>query len=166
VAIRRPAAVDCDDFVTLALASREFHHPWVDPAKTREAFYGYVRSRHTATDDGFVVCEMTAGSIIGVINLNCIVRNMFQSAYLGFYAFANTSGRGLMTEGLNLVVQYAFNEMGLHRLEANIQPKNVKSIALAERCGFKKEGFSPKYLKVYGEWRDHERWAIINDRAL
>ena len=68
-----------------------------------------------------------------------------------------------MTEGMGLVLDYAFSELGLHRLEANIQPGNTASIALVRRCGFVREGFSEKYLKIGGEWRDHERWAIRAD---
>jgi ribosomal-protein-alanine N-acetyltransferase len=66
-----------------------------------------------------------------------------------------------MAEALAQVLDFAFGELGLHRLEANIQPGNARSIALVERLGFRKEGFSPRYLKIDGDWRDHERWAIL-----
>lgn len=66
-----------------------------------------------------------------------------------------------MTEALQLMLRYAFEKLKLHRLEANIQPANVASIALVKRAGFSREGFSRRYLKVCGRWRDHERWAII-----
>jgi ribosomal-protein-alanine N-acetyltransferase len=66
-----------------------------------------------------------------------------------------------MSEGIELVLEHAFGSMGLHRLEANIQPSNAASIALAKRAGFRLEGFSPRYLKIDGHWRDHERWAIV-----
>lgn len=65
-----------------------------------------------------------------------------------------------MSEGLRLVLRHAFGPLGLHRLEANIQPKNRSSIRLVRRAGFRREGFSPRYLRVLGRWRDHERWAI------
>jgi ribosomal-protein-alanine N-acetyltransferase len=68
-----------------------------------------------------------------------------------------------MTEAVRMTVQHAFEEIGLHRLEANIQPGNVRSIALVERLGFRYEGFSPRYLKIGGVWCDHQRWAILAD---
>ena len=66
-----------------------------------------------------------------------------------------------MTEALGLVLDYAFRQLRLHRLEANIQPENAASIALVERLGFHREGYSPRYLKLGGRWRDHQRWAIV-----
>lgn len=70
-----------------------------------------------------------------------------------------------MTEALRAAVSYAFGDLGLHRLEANIQPENVASIALVRRLGFQKEGFSPSYLRLGGQWRDHERWALLADSS-
>jgi ribosomal-protein-alanine N-acetyltransferase len=163
VGIRRPSTRDCSEFVALVNASHDFLRPWVEPASTREGFYDYLRRRTSPTDDAFFICELDTGRIAGVVNVSVIVRGPFQSAYLGYWIGAPFARRGFMTEGLNLVTRYAFTEMGLHRLEANIQPGNLPSIAAARRAGFSKEGFSPKYLKIVGEWRDHERWAIRSD---
>lgn len=103
----------------------------------------------------------SSGELAGVINLNEIVRGLFQSAYLGCYAFLPHVGRGYMGEGLLLTLRRAFGELGLHRLEANIQPDNKASLAFFRRSGFKREGYSPRYLKIGGRWRDHERWALL-----
>jgi [ribosomal protein S5]-alanine N-acetyltransferase len=110
-----------------------------------------------------LVCRRSDGAILGVINLNEIVRAAFQSAYLGYYAFRPHAGEGYMTEGLALVLRHAFRRLGLHRLEANLQTGNRASRALVRRLGFRKEGFSPRYLKIGGRWRDHERWAIVRE---
>ena len=101
--------------------------------------------------------------MIGVVNFSQISRRNFLSAYLGFYGAVAHAGRGLMTQAVQLAVAHAFGELGLHRLEANIQPGNARSIALVRRVGFQKEGFSPRYLKIDGIWRDHERWALLAD---
>jgi len=165
VGIRRPVEADCGEFLEMVNSSRQLHAPWVDPPSTREKFLEYLERRRGPVDDGFLVCEIASGKIAGVINLNNIVRGAFLSAYLGYYAHAAFAGRGLMAEGIMLVARVAFGEMGLHRLEANIQPGNVASIALVRGCGFRREGFSPRYLKVAGEWRDHERWAVLTEEA-
>ena len=84
----------------------------------------------------------------------------FQNAYLSYYVNVSFAGQGLMSEGVSLAIDYAFCTLNLHRLEANIQPQNQKSINLVKRLGFTKEGFSQRYLKINGQWRDHERWAL------
>jgi ribosomal-protein-alanine N-acetyltransferase len=70
-----------------------------------------------------------------------------------------------MTEGVRLAVRHGFEQLGLHRLEADIQPENAASLRLARRAGLRREGFSPGLIKIAGQWRDHERWAIVSDRV-
>jgi len=102
-----------------------------------------------------------------VLIVSQIVRGAFQSGYLGYYAHQRHSQRGLMREAMLQTVDHAFGALALHRLEANIQPANRASIALARSAGFRLEGFSPRYLLIGGQWRDHERYAITaDDRAL
>jgi ribosomal-protein-alanine N-acetyltransferase len=107
------------------------------------------------------VREAPGGELAGYVALSNLVRGAFRSAYLGYYAFAGCERRGLMSAGLRVVLAHARGELGLHRLEANIQPGNVASLALIRRLGFRCEGYSPRYLKIGGRWRDHERWAIL-----
>jgi ribosomal-protein-alanine N-acetyltransferase len=97
------------------------------------------------------------------VNLSQIVRRGFQNAYVGYWIGAPYARQGFMTEGLALVINDAFRRLRLHRLEANIQPENIPSRRLVQRLGFRQEGLSPKYLKVGGRWRDHERWAILSE---
>ena len=107
------------------------------------------------------MCREEDGAIAGVYNIGQIFYGPLCSAYLGYYAFAPFAGQGYMREGLQLVLRHAFGPLGLHRLEANIQPENAPSIALVAGAGFRLEGLSPRYLKIAGRWRDHERWAIL-----
>ena len=100
-------------------------------------------------------------ALAGYVEITQIVQGAFRSAYLGYYAFAGHERQGLMKDGLQSVVRLAFSKLGLHRLEANMQPGNTASAALARACGFQREGYSPRYLKIRGRWRDHERWARV-----
>ncbi len=102
-------------------------------------------------------------AICGVATLSGIMLDALRGAFLAYYAMAGFERRGLMTEAVRGMVRFAFDELELHRLEANIQPGNAASIALAQRLGFRREGFSPRYLRIRGEWRDHERWALLAD---
>ncbi len=115
---------------------------------------------------GLVVRDRASSGVAGAVVLSEIVRGPFLSAYLSYYGAVALAGRGLMTEGVRLSVRHAFEVLGLHRLEANIQPGNLRSVALVRRLGFRKEGFSPRYLKVDGDWRDHERWALLADGVM
>ncbi len=99
--------------------------------------------------------------MVGVVNITNIVRGPFRSGYLGYYVFAGHERRGFMRDGVRAVVGVAFRVLRLHRLEANVQPGNAASLALLAACGFSREGYSPRYLKLGGRWRDHERWAIL-----
>ncbi len=98
-----------------------------------------------------------------MVNLNIITYEALCSAYLSYYVVQRFAERGYMKEGLRQVIDVAFGELGLHRLEANIQPGNERSVRLVESLGFQYEGFSPRYLKINGKWCDHERWALLAD---
>jgi ribosomal-protein-alanine N-acetyltransferase len=163
VVIRPLAIEDMKAFLAAAAASAALHRPWVSAPDTPVKFRAYLKRSMAPQNRSFVVCRKNDGALAGVINISEIVRGNFLSGYLGYYAFAGHEGQGLMKEGLRAVVKRAFAQLKLHRLEANIQPGNAASIALAKACGFRREGLSPRYLKVRGRWRDHERWAITAD---
>lgn len=158
--IRPVTAADEAAFTAAARASRRLHRPWVTAPCDGEAFARHLARFDGRAHHGFVVVTGDS-ALAGVVNLTNIIMGAFRSGYLGYYAFAGFEGRGLMTQGLNAVVRHAFKDLGLHRVEANIQPANTASIALARRCGFALEGYSPKYLKIGGRWCDHERWARV-----
>jgi ribosomal-protein-alanine N-acetyltransferase len=161
VSIRAPVAADLAELVELVRASRALHRPWVRPPQDSTGFRAYLERITRDTHRGYLVCLRDGGAIAGVVNVSEIVHSAFESAYLGYYAHTAWAGRGCMREGLALVIGHAFRRLGLHRLEANVQPGNAASLALVRSLGFRKEGVSPRYLKVGGRWRDHERWAIL-----
>ncbi|HET7925408.1 MAG TPA: GNAT family protein [Rhodanobacteraceae bacterium] len=157
----RLSPIDEAEFIAAACRSRTLHRPWVAPASTPAKFRTYVARMSEPAQNAFGVRRRDDNALAGVITISNVVMGPFRSAYTGYYAFAPHAGGGYMREGLQAVVRHAFRVMNLHRLEANIQPGNRASIALAKSCGFRKEGFSPRYLKIGGRWRDHERWAIV-----
>ncbi|MFF3171838.1 GNAT family N-acetyltransferase [Streptomyces sp. NPDC057900] len=166
-AIRPFTPADADEFTARARESRELHRPWLFPPTDPDTYSAYAGVLiEDPSKAGFLVCERHGagggadGAVAGFININNIVIGGFRCGALGYGAFAHAAGRGLMAEGLGLVLRYAFGPLGLHRLEANIQPDNEASIALVRRAGFRLEGFSPDFLFIDGAWRDHERWAI------
>ncbi|WP_330333500.1 GNAT family N-acetyltransferase [Streptomyces sp. NBC_00536] len=194
VGLRRIRSADGPEFIRRTRESRELHRPWLFPPGTPEEYAAYA-ARLTGADGadearaGFLVCERDGGAIAGFVNVNNIVRGAFQCGALGYGAFAHAADRGLMTEGVGLLLRHALtgpptDEAGgphgpaphgsaphepgprgldLHRLEVNVQPGNAASIALVRRLGFRLEGLSPAFLRVDGAWRDHERWAITRE---
>jgi [ribosomal protein S5]-alanine N-acetyltransferase len=167
VAVRteRPSLRRAAAFLEAVQRSRALHGRWVRPPATLAEYRDFLRRVRRPTHLSYFVCTED-GALAGVVNISEIVRGSFCSGYLGYYALAPHQGHGYVREGLRAVVREAFRSHGLHRLEANIQPENLRSIALVRSLGFRKEGYSPRYLKIGGRWRDHERWALTaEDRA-
>jgi ribosomal-protein-alanine N-acetyltransferase len=161
VQLEHPSARREREFLEAVVRSRALHRGFVAaPAAPRE-YRDYLRRSRRDTQESFFVIEPETDSLAGVINVNDIVHHSEQSGRLGYYAFVPWAGTGLMRSGLKLVVAIAFRELGLHRIEANIQSNNVRSIALVEGLGFRHEGTARGYLKIGNRWRDHERWALL-----
>jgi [ribosomal protein S5]-alanine N-acetyltransferase len=161
VFLRAPAARDAEEFIALNRASRRLHRGLVSPPVEPEQFDIFLKRCRREDSACFFVCRREDGRIVGSMNLTQIVQGNFRSAYLGYYAGERYAGRGYMTEALRLLLRHAFERLKLHRVEANIQPCNAASVALVKRGGFVREGYSRRYLKICGRWRDHERWAIL-----
>jgi [ribosomal protein S5]-alanine N-acetyltransferase len=162
VTLRHLAGRDEKEFLDLASASTELHRPWMSLPSTSEQYRAYLTRYEQPNEESVLICVRDSEAIAGVVNLNSIIRGRFQSGSIAYAAFAPTAGQGYMTEGLELVVRYAFEQLRLHRLEAQIQPENHASLRLVRRVGFRHEGYSPELLYIDGAWRDHERWAITN----
>lgn len=159
--IQAPEPADEQAFLAAMQASVALHYPWVSAPKNHAGWKRYMKRLERDNEAGFLIKRLQDGVICGVINLNIITYEALCSAYVSYFAVAGQAEKGYMKEGMSQVIQHAFEEMGLHRLEANIQPGNLASIALAQSTGFQYEGFSPRYLKINGKWCDHERWAIL-----
>jgi len=161
--LRRPRIADADAFLDAVRRSRTLHRPWVAPPATPAEFRTYVQRGGRANREYFLAWERGGPELVGALNLSEIVRGPLQSCFLGYYVFVPHDRQGLMSEALALVLAQAFGRVRLHRVEANVQPENERSIELLRRAGFRHEGFSPRYLKIAGRWRDHERWAILSE---
>ena len=161
VFLRPPKASDCDEFIALNLRSARFHRGLVTPPRTQKHFATYLKRSRRFDTRCFFICRKVDGMIVGTITVSHMLYGALRSAYVGYYVGMPYAGQGYMTEPLRLVLRYAFRHLKLHRVEANIQPGNAASIALVKRAGFTREGFSRRYLKVSGRWRDHERWALL-----
>lgn len=163
ILLRYPEASDFREFTALAKRSERFHRGLMRMARTREEFKCFLGRSGGPENEVFLICRVNDGQIAGIITLSQIFYGPFRSAYLGYGLGEGFTGYGYMTEAVRLTVNYAFRRLNLHRIEANVQPENLPSIAVLRRAGFAMEGFSPKYLKIGGRWRDHERWAIIRE---
>jgi len=166
VYLRQPVLTDEAEFLSAVRKSRSLRRPWTNAPDTSAKFRAYAKQTISPIHCAFLVCRRDTSAMVGVVNITNIVLGRFRSGYLGYYVFAGHERQGLMRKGLGLVVRHAFKSLKLHRLEANIQPANIASIALVKSCGFIKEGFSPRYLKIGGRWRDHERWAVVASSAI
>lgn len=167
VFLRTPDDADLPAFVALVESSRDFHREWeprVD-ISIRDRFHHLQDVNRKGTSLKLLVCRRRDGALLGMMNVNGIVRGVAQMASLGYWIGAAHARQGYTAEALRLVVRHAFDSMALHRLEANIRPENAASIALVTRAGFRREGYSPRFLKIAGDWRDHERWALLADDA-
>jgi [ribosomal protein S5]-alanine N-acetyltransferase len=145
-------------------ASRAFHRPWASAPTDPDRFAAYVADARREDFDAMLVCRTEDNAIVGFFNLSQIIQGNVRSAYLGYAVGQRYARQGYMREAIELVLRVAFVDLGLASVEANIQPGNRASIALAEGAGFQRDGCPPRYLKIGGLWRDHERWAILAEQ--
>ena len=158
------------------LRNREYHKPWEpiapDGFYTLEAQRSLIARRRAEFAEGrsacFLVFERAQpdGAVIARINFSEIVRGPFQACYLGYAVDRAYEGKGYMAEALRAATRWIFEELGLHRIMANYQPRNERSGRLLERLGFVREGLARRYLFIDGAWRDHVLTSLTADRPL
>lgn len=166
VFLRPPVEADRAEFIALRRSSRRHLEHWeplpapgFDP-NGDAGFDRELKMRRRKDSRRLLICRVSDGRIVGRISLGIIIRGDLQQCFLGYWIGRRYTDRGYMTQGLQLAIRHAFGALQLHRVEANIQPTNIASRRVAEKAGLRLEGFSPKYLRIRGQWADHERWAI------
>jgi ribosomal-protein-alanine N-acetyltransferase len=167
--LRRPRLTDWRAWTNLRSASRDFLAPWEpswpDDALTMAAYRRRLRqmAAEWRADQGygFSLFLRPAGTIVGGVNLSHVRRGVAQSASLGYWMGAAYAHQGLMGEALTALLPYAFQRLGLHRIEAACLPRNKPSRALLAKLGFREEGYAVKYLKINGQWQDHVLYALL-----
>ncbi len=162
ITIRPPQPEDEMPFIEAVKRSQDVLHPWISAPQTHDEFVAYIEKYQSENNISYLAVG-DEDQLVGCININEIVRGRFCSAFLGHYGFVPFVGKGLMKQAMSLVITQAFDTHDLHRLEANIQPDNRPSIKLVQSLGFRHEGYSPRYLFIDNQWRDHERYAITTE---
>jgi len=171
VRLRPPVLGDWQEWSQLRISSRDFLVPWepewTSDSHSRVAYRRRFRRQKREANEGvgfsFFVVRLSDNRLLGGITLNNIQRGVSQSCSVGYWIGKPYSRSGYMTEGLLCILSHSFKMMGLQRVEAACMPDNDASKALLTRCGFQREGYARKYLKINGIWRDHLLFAILKD---
>ena len=171
IALRAFALGDVSELTALRVRNRDFLGPW-EPRRS-DGFFTEAgqraeieRDRHEWAADrtyAFAIVERAGGAdgpMRGRIALANVVRGAWENATIGYFVDRATGGRGFATEAVGLALQFAFGPCRLHRVQAAVMPHNARSIRVLEKNGLRHEGFSPRYLRLDGDWRDHDLFAI------
>jgi ribosomal-protein-alanine N-acetyltransferase len=168
-AIRPLGAHDVDEFAAAVAANRAHTEPWepvhVEAHYTRsgqaETIRRDVEAWQMGTGYAFSVLDRTDGDrIIGRIALGNVVRGAWRNATLGYWVAGDAGGRGHGTEAARLICEFAFEHAGLHRVQPAVIPRNIRSIRVVEKAGFRREGRALRYLCIAGRWEDHDIFAM------
>lgn len=173
VRLRPPRLADHAEWADLRERSRDFLQPWEptwpDDDLTRGAYRrrvaAYTRDIQNGAAFPFFVFRVADGALTGAVNLNNVRRGVAQTASVGYWCGTPYLRQGLTLAGVRAVVGFAFERLGLHRLEAACVPENARSAALLEQAGFEREGYARSYLKINGRWRDHILFGQVSGRS-
>jgi ribosomal-protein-alanine N-acetyltransferase len=168
--LRPLTAAERTAYVRAVETSMDHLRPWLPtppPGDTAEAAFerelGRAEADRTSGTGSRWVALLPDGRVAGMFNLSQIFRLSFQNAYAGWWVAADCVGRGLATEGVAALLDLAFAAepvgLGLHRVQANIIPRNAPSVRVAEKCGMRLEGTARRYLRIAGRWQDHLMFA-------
>lgn len=169
--LRAPALEDWQAWAELRAKSRAFLTPW-EPTWSRDALTRtlyrrrlrqYAEEWRQGMGYSFFLIGRADDRLVGGISLSNVRRGVAQAGTLGYWVGASYAGRGYMTEAIGLALDFAFTDLGLHRVEAACLPSNEPSKAVLLKNGFQEEGFAQKYLRIDGEWRDHLLFGLLKD---
>ncbi len=169
--IRVPDMGDYEQWAALRAESRDFLTPWepIWPTNdlTRTAFRSRIRQYWRDIDEDvaypYFIFDHEGRMLVGALTLSNVRRGVAQTATLGYWIGLPHARQGYMTSAVQLMLEFAFRHLGLHRVEAACLPHNTASIGLLRKCGFEHEGRARGYLKIAGEWRDHLLFARLSD---
>ena len=166
---------DASSLLQYALENKSWLEPW-EPSHPISYFTleGQKQILHQCQEDrrleggvlfGIFEREGEPEKLLGRISLSGIMRGIWQNGFVGYSIAGGRGGRGYMTEALNRVVRFGFDDLGLHRLQASIIPRNKPSLRVAEKCNFRFEGRALRYLRINEKWEDHDIFALTVDEA-
>jgi ribosomal-protein-alanine N-acetyltransferase len=169
--LRAPKAIDIAELRSVLIRNAEHLRPWspspppgANPAGFTELGRSIARHRRDwKAGSGYVFVMLLRGTrepIIGRIALTSVTRGPFQSAQLGYWMDAGHVRRGLMSEAVDATLAFAFQRLGLHRLQAAVMPHNHVSRAILQKRGFREEGYAERYLRIAGKWEDHVLYGL------
>jgi ribosomal-protein-alanine N-acetyltransferase len=171
VMLRVPLADDYREWAALRGESRSFLEPWeprwtpdeLERTAWRHRLSRYREDHAQGTAIAFFIFDLGSGELAGGITLGNIRHGVAQSGHIGYWVGERFSGRGLMTDAVNVLARFAFDTLRLHRIEAACIPENTRSIRVLEKAGFRREGLLRSYLRINGVWQDHFLYARIAD---
>ena len=170
--VRLLVLADADELTAYYIRNEAFHREWSPVPPTMFFLAEYQRERlrmaNHLRDEGReyrfgIFAEQPRGKVIGTISLSAVERGVFQNGRLGYSVDFECQRQGIMTASLKEVMRFAFNDLNLHRLEANLMPRNIASRRVMEKCGFTKVGYSPRMVMINGVWEDHEMYMALAD---
>ena len=168
VELRLPRPEDAGAFLELVVRNRQHFRPY-EPrrppayftlAGQRDQIAAARRQSEAGERFEFGIWRRSGDDLVGRISLGGISRGALQNAYLGYGIDVDHSGRGYATQAVRLAVRVAFEDLGLHRVQAAVVPENTASARVLEKCGFREEGLARRYLFLDGRWKDHRMFAL------
>lgn len=167
--LRRPVLADFRDWTVLRAISRDFLVPWEpswpDDALSVAAYRRRLRQLATEWRNdqgyGFFIFRREGDQLLGGVNLSHLRRGVAQTASVGYWMGEAHANQGAMSEAMLALLPYAFDRLGLHRVEAACLPTNKPSRALLAKLGFREEGYAVRYLKINGTWQDHVLHSLL-----